>query len=54
MLAFLVIKVVFFSTTEVIAIPPDMTEEVSVAGSKASESYKTQWGAIYSNHIGEH
>lgn len=32
----LVIKVVFFSTTEVIAIPPDMTEEVSVAGSKVN------------------
>lgn len=48
----LVIKVVFFSTTEVIAIPPDMTEEVSVAGSKASESYKTQWGLFIATTLG--
>lgn len=48
----LVIKVVFFSTTEVIAIPPDMTEEVSVAGNKASEAYKTQWGLFIATTLG--
>ncbi|BDA57926.1 MULTISPECIES: TraE/TraK family type IV conjugative transfer system protein [Enterobacteriaceae] len=48
----LVVKVVFFSTTEVIAIPPDMTEEVSVAGAKASESYKTQWGLFIATTLG--
>jgi conjugal transfer pilus assembly protein TraE len=29
-----------------------MTEEVSVAGAKASESYKTQWGLFIATTLG--
>ncbi|MBL5885660.1 pilus assembly protein [Lelliottia amnigena] len=48
----LVIKIVFLTNPVTIVTPPNMTEEVTLVGNKASESYKTQWAMFYSTMLG--
>lgn len=48
----LVVKIAFLSNPVTIVTPPNMTEEVTLVGNKASESYKTQWAMFYSTMLG--
>lgn len=51
-IAILVGKILFFTSPITIVTPPNMTEEITIVGNKASESYKTQWALYYSTMIG--
>ncbi|MGV7963677.1 TraE/TraK family type IV conjugative transfer system protein [Photorhabdus tasmaniensis] len=51
-IAALVVKTQFFTDAVTIVTPPNMTEEVTIVGNKASESYKTQWALFFSTLIG--
>ena len=39
----LLVAKIFFTDLVTIVTPPNMNEEITVVGNKASESYKTQW-----------
>ena len=48
----LVAKILFFTDPVTIVTPPNMNEEITVVGNKASESYKTQWALFFSTLLG--
>ena len=45
-------KILFFTDPVTIVTPPNMNEEITVVGNKASESYKTQWALFFSTLLG--